>query len=112
MTVERYGVYWVSLDPARGAEIAKTRPATVISDNDMNASLDTVVICPITSRIHPRWPSRIQTRIRGKEAEIAVDQIRAVAKARVGRRIGTLAPAAAASVRHVITEMYGLLSVQ
>lgn len=112
MSVERYGVYRVSLDPARGAGIARTRPAAVISDDDMNTSLDTVVVCPITSRIHPRWPSRIQTKVGGKEAEIAVDQIRAIAKARLGKRIGSLAPAAAAGVRHVITEMYGLLSVE
>lgn len=111
MKVERYGVYWVKLDPVLGSEISKTRPATVVSDEAMNQNLGTVVVCPITSRIHPHWPSRVQIRIGGRRSEIAVDQIRAIAKARLGDRIGTLIPGAAATVRHVITEMYGVLSV-
>ena len=111
MTVERYGVYWVNLDPVLGSEIAKTRPAAVISDEAMNEHLATVVVCPLTSRIHPHWPSRVQTKIGGKASEIAVDQIRAIAKARLGKRIGVLDEGVAANVRHVITEMYGVLSV-
>jgi mRNA interferase MazF len=111
VTVKRYGIYWVNLDPVLGSEIAKSRPAAVISDNAMNEHLGIVVVCPITSRVHPRWPSRVQTRIRGKASEIAVDQIRAIAKVRLGARIGVLEEGVAASVRHVITEMYGVLSV-
>jgi mRNA interferase MazF len=109
--VERYAVHWVNLDPVVGSEISKTRPAAIISDEAMNENLGTVVVCPLTSRVHPRWPSRVQTRVAGKPAEIAVDQIRAVARQRIGSRIGVLPPAAAASVRHVITLMYGVLSV-
>ena len=101
----------MNLDPVLGSEIAKTRPAAVISDNAMNEHLGTVVVCPITSRIHSRWPSRVQTMVGGKPAEIAVDQIRTIAKAKLGVRIDTLDPAVAAGVRHVITEMYGVLSV-
>jgi mRNA interferase MazF len=108
---DRYAVYWVNLDPVQGSEIAKTRPAVVVSDEYMNAHLGTVVICPITSRIHPHWPSRVQTTVDGLPAEIAVDQIRAVAKSRLGVRIDVLGADVASSVRHVITEMYGLLSV-
>lgn len=111
MTVERNGVYWVNLDPVLGSEIAKSRPAAVISDDAMNEHLGTVVVCPITSRIHPRWPSRVQMKIRGKASEIAVDQIRAIAKVRLGARIAVLEEGVAAGVRHVITEMYGILSV-
>jgi len=111
MRVERYGVYWVNLDPVVGEEIAKTRPAVVVSDDEMNEHLGLVVVCPLTSRIHPRWPSRVQTTVRGKPAEIAVDQIRTVAKARLGQRIGRLTPSVAAGVRQVITVMYGVLSV-
>ena len=111
MKVDRDGVYWVNRDPEQGSEIAKTRPAAVVSDEGMNASLSTVVVCPITSRIHPHWPSRIQTTVSGRPAEIAVDQIRAVAKTRLGERIDVLGESVAASVRHVITEMYGVLSV-
>jgi mRNA interferase MazF len=111
VTVERYGVYWVNLDPVPGSEIAKSHPAAVISDDAMNEHLGSVVVCPITRRIHPRWPSRVQMKIRGNASEIAVDQIRAIAKVRLGTRIGVLEEGVAASVRHVITQMYGVLSV-
>ena len=111
MGSDRYAIYWVDLDPVQGSEIAKTRPAVVISDEYMNAQLGTVVICPITSRIHPHWPSRVQAMVNGLPAEIAVDQIRAVAKSRLGARIDVLDAEAASSVRHIITEMYGLLSI-
>ena len=112
MKIDRYAVYWVNLDPVKGSEIAKTRPAVVISDELMNSHLGTVVVCPITSRIHPQWPSRIATTVNGLPAEIAVDQIRTVAKSRLRERIDIISSETAASVRHVITEMYGLLSIR
>ena len=111
MRIERYGVYWVNLDPVVGEEIAKTRPAVVVSDNAMNEHLCTVVVCPIPSRLHPRWPSRIQATVGGRRAEIAVDQIRTVARERLGKRMGKLSEVTAAGVRHLITLMYGALSV-
>jgi len=58
----------------------------------------------------PHWPFRVQARIAGRIAEVAVDQISTVSRQRIGRRIGTLKPAVAAAVRHVITVMYGALS--
>jgi mRNA interferase MazF len=111
MPIERYGVYWVNLDPVVGDEIAKTRPAVVVSDDAMNEHLGTVVVCPITSRLHSRWPSRIQATVGGKRAEIAVDQIRTVSRERLGKRMGKVSAPIAAGVRHLITEMYGVLSV-
>lgn len=108
--IERYGVYWVCLDPVQGSEIAKTRPAVVVSDDVMNRFLDTVVVCPLTSRLHHRWPSRIQTTIVGSPAEIAIDQIRAVDKTRIGKHLDSLDPSASSQVRHVITQMYGVLA--
>lgn len=111
MTIERYAVYRVDLDPVVGSEIAKTRPALVVSDDEMNARAATVVVCPLTTRLHPRWPSRIQTRVGGRDAEIAVDQIRAVSRHRIGDRVGMIDEAVAAEVRHLITLMYGVLSV-
>jgi mRNA interferase MazF len=110
--IERYGVYRVNLEPVRGREIAKTRPAAVISDEDMNRVLGTVVVCPITFRLHPAWPSRVQTAIAGREAEIAIDQIRTIDKSRLGEHIDTLADPVSAALRHVVTQMYGLLSVK
>jgi mRNA interferase MazF len=103
-SVERYAVYWVDLD--------QTRPALVISDDAMNRTLSTVAVCPVTSRLHPRWPSRVRTTIAGREAEIVIDQIRTIDKSRLGDRVDAIGEAAAAEVRHVITLMYGVLSVR
>lgn len=110
--LDRYGVYWVNLDPVVGTEIARTRPAVIISDDAMNRVLGTVVVCPVTSRIHPRWPTRVQTSIGGQLAEIAVDQIRTIDKSRIGARLDQIDDAAAATLRHIVTLMYGVLSVE
>ena len=105
--VERYGIYLAALDPARGAEIAKTRPVVVVSRDEMNRYLDTIVVCPLTTKLHRRWRSRIQvTRVRRK-AEIAVDQIRTIRKGRLDKRLDHLSVADAARVRRLIVEMYG-----
>ena len=106
-SVERYGVYLASLDPTRGREIAKTRPVVVVSQEDMNRFLDTVVVCPLTTKLHARWRSRVQTVCAGRKAEIAVDQIRTISKERLGRRLDELRPATAMLLRRLITEMYG-----
>jgi mRNA interferase MazF len=105
--VERYGVYLADLDPTRGSEIAKTRPVVVVSQDAMNRNLDTVVVCPLTSRLHPRWRSRIQFTCAGRKAEIAVDQIRAISKERVKKRVDRLDASLAALLRHTIVQMYG-----
>lgn len=105
--VERYGIYLADLDPTRGSEISKTRPVVVVSLDAMNRHLDTIVVCPLTTRLHPRWRSRIQCTCAGRKGEIAVDQIRTVSKERLGRRVDRLAPSLAAQLRQLIIEMYG-----
>ncbi|MBI1795572.1 MAG: type II toxin-antitoxin system PemK/MazF family toxin [Candidatus Eisenbacteria bacterium] len=105
--MKRYEIRWTALDPARGAEISKTRPAVIVSLDELNRALPTVTICPLTSRQHPTWRSRLQVRCAGRPAEIAVDHIRSVSKARLGDRIGVLNKSEAAALRRVITEMYG-----
>jgi mRNA interferase MazF len=105
--VERYCVYLADPDPVRGREIAKTRPVVVVSQDEMNRNLDTVVVCPLTTKLHPRWRSRIQVVCARRKAEIAVDQIRTLSKERLGKRLDELAPAEAAQLRRLISEMYG-----
>ncbi|MEE8441793.1 MAG: type II toxin-antitoxin system PemK/MazF family toxin [Spirochaetia bacterium] len=109
--IDRYGIFWVNLDPVEGSEFAKKRPAVVVSDEEMNQVLRTVVVCPLTTRIHPQWPSRIQTEATGRPSEIAVDQIRTISRRRLAERIGSITETEAAALRHVITRMYGVLSV-
>jgi hypothetical protein len=71
----------------------------------MNRFLDTVVVCPLTTKLHPRWRSRVQTACAGRKAEIAADQIRTISKERLGRRLDELEPATAMMLRRLITEM-------
>jgi mRNA interferase MazF len=105
--IERYSIYFANLDPTRGGEIAKTRPVVIISRDEMNRFLDTVVVCPLTTKLHLRWRSRIQCACAGRKAEIAVDQIRTVSKQRLGKKLGELGAPMVAQLRRLITEMYG-----
>ena len=79
----------------------------MVSLDAMSRHLDTVVVCPLTTRLHLCWRSRIQCACAGRRAEIAVDQIRTISKERLGQRVDRLASSLAASLRQLITEMYG-----
>jgi mRNA interferase MazF len=105
--MKRYEIRWTALDPTRGSEMAKTRPAVIVSLDVLNQRLRTVTVCPLTSQLHPTWRSRLQVRCGGRTAEVAVDQIRAVSRQRLGEKIGSLSKDEAAALRRVITEMYG-----
>lgn len=103
----RYTIYLADLNPTVGGEIRKVRPVVVVSLDEMNRFLDTVVVCPLTSSLHPHWRARMQIECAGREAEIAVDQIRTISKQRLKRRIDNLSADEAAQLRRLITEMYG-----
>lgn len=105
--MKRYEMRWASLDPTRGAEMAKTRPVVIVSLDALNERLQTVTVCPLTSQLHPVWRSRLQVRCGRQAAEIAVDQIRTISKSRIGAKIGALSDDEAAALRRLITEMYG-----
>jgi mRNA interferase MazF len=108
MNFKRYHVYWVNLDPVRGSELRKTRPAVIVSLDVLNQALATVVVCPLTTKLHPDWRTRLAVKLRGKPAEIAADQIRAVSKVRLGKKLGSLSPRDAAALRRLLGEMYGV----
>lgn len=103
---ERYGIYLADLNPTRGSEISKVRPVVLVSQNEMNLYLGTVVVCPLTTKLHPRWRSRVSCVCANKKAEIAVDQIRTISKERLGKKLDRLMPANAAQLRRIIGEMY------
>ena len=105
--MKRYDIYWASLDPTLGGEMAKTRPVVVVSRDEMNKVLKTVTVCPLTSQLHPRWRSRLLVSIADRSSEIAVDQIRTVSVSRLGQKIGSLTATEAESLRRIIIEMYG-----
>ena len=105
--MKQYDIHWARLDPVEGSEIGKTRPVVVVSLDVLNARLQTVSVCPITSQLHPQWRSRIQIKCATQPAEIAVDQIRTVNKSRLSKKIDTLNAKDIAALRRLITEMYG-----
>ena len=107
MDIKRYEIYYADLNPTRGSEIKKVRPVVIISQNEMNIYLETVVVCPLTSKLHPQWKTRLQIKCVNKKAEIAVDQIRTISKKRLKKRIDKLSKIKAAQLRKLITDMYG-----
>src|ERR1051325_10420382 len=107
MNLEQYAIHYVELDPVRGTEMGKTRPAVIVSPNNMNAALDTIVICPITHTIHTMWRSRLPVSCAGQEGEIALDHIRSVSYTRIRRRIDKLPNYAIAELKRRISELYG-----
>lgn len=105
--VERYGIYLADLNPVQGGEMAKTRPVVVVSADAMNRYLDTIVVCPLTTQLHPSWRGRIQCLCAGRKAEIALDQIRAISRRRLVKLMDRLDRTVAAGLRALISEMYG-----
>ncbi len=85
--VKRGEVYWVNLDPTIGSEIRKTRPALVVSPDDMNNVLPRLIVAPITSKGQPLG-CRPVVNLAGRTARILLDQIRCIDKRRLGKRLG------------------------
>jgi mRNA interferase MazF len=107
LNIKRYEIYFADLSPAIGSEIEKVRPVVITSQDEMNKYLETVVVCPLTSKLHPKWRSRLQIKCANKNAEIAVDQIRTISKQRLKTKIDKLSDIKAAQLRKLITDMYG-----
>ncbi|MGM0913878.1 MAG: type II toxin-antitoxin system PemK/MazF family toxin [Pseudomonadota bacterium] len=89
--IRRGEVYWVNLDPTVGTEIRKTRPALVISPDDMNAVLPRVIVAPVTSKGQPLGCRPVLT-FRGKPARVLLDQLRCIDKRRVLSKMGDIPP--------------------
>ncbi len=102
----RSGEVWlVSLDPAQGSEIRKTRPCLVISPDETNRYLRTVIIAPMTTVECP-YPTRVALTFQGKRGQAALDQLRAVDRQRLLRKLGRVSPKTAEAVSNVLVEMF------
>lgn len=104
MVIRQYDVYLVSLDPTIGYEVQKTRPCLVISPDDMNAHLRTVIIAPMTTKSHP-YPTRPSLRFKGRTAYICLDQIRTVDQRRLQKKLGGVSESVRSKVKDIIREM-------
>lgn len=105
MVIERLQVFLVRLDPATGAETAKTRPCVVVSPDELNRAVSTVIIAPMTT-VRRGWPTRVEVFFQRKTGEIALDQIRAVDKSRLVKRLGKLDSETAEAVLDTLGEMF------
>jgi mRNA interferase MazF len=89
MVVKRFDVYLVNLDPTIGSEIQKTRPCLVISPDEMNRNIRTVIIAPMTSA-QKEYPTRVSCTFQKKKGQIVLDQLRTIDKARFIKKLGTI----------------------
>lgn len=105
VTARRFDVYLVRLDPTEGHEIQKTRPCLIVSPDEMNRSLATVIVAPMTTRGHA-YPSRISVEFDGRQGWIVLDQLRTVDQARLIRLLGHLDPETADRVLLALGEMF------
>ena len=101
----RFDVVLVSLDPTQGAEIKKTRPCVVVSPDEMNRHLRTVIVAPMTTVVRG-YPTRVPIRFQGKAGEVGLDQLRAIDRARLTRRLGKAEEDTAAMIADRLVEMF------
>jgi mRNA interferase MazF len=105
MVAKRFEVYLVNLDPTIGRKIKKTRPCLVISPDEMNMHIDTIIVAPMTTKGHA-YPTRISCKFQGKDGQIVLDQIRTVDKARLVKKLGKISSATQKIVLAVLAEMF------
>lgn len=103
--IRRGDVFLVDLNPTRGSEIQKTRPCVVVSPNELNEHLRTLIIAPLTTR-GQAYPFRISCRFQGRVGRVVLDQIRTVDRERLVRRVGRLSPNTLGQTLKTLQEMF------
>ena len=103
--INRFDILLVSFDPSQGHEINKTRPCVIVSPNEMNKYIKTLIVAPMTSKIR-NYPTRIPVVFDSKEGTIALDQIRTIDKSRIIRNLGTLDTKIANTVLETLGKMF------
>jgi mRNA interferase MazF len=98
-------VWLVSLDPTLGAEMQKTRPCLVVSPDEMNRHLQTAIVAPMTTTERP-YPTRVTVTFQGRRGQVAVDQLRAVDRQRLLKKLGKISPLAAQAVSSALVETF------
>jgi len=104
MVIRQYEVYLISLDPTIGHEIKKARPCVIISPDEMNKNISTIIIAPMTTQSH-FYPTRIPLKFTGKDAWIVLDQLRTVDRKRLIKKLGKIEQVIINQVKSIIKEM-------
>lgn len=105
MEIKRFDVFLVNLDPTIGSEIRKSRPCVVISPDEMNRSIRTLIIAPMTTKGRD-YPTRIPIRFADKNGQVVLDQIRTIDKSRLLKNFGRLKPEQSEKILSVLHEMF------
>ena len=102
--MKQYEIYLINLDPTIGSEIQKTRPCVIISPDEMNKYIETIIIAPMTTKSH-RYPTRVEVDFQNKTGWIVLDQIRTVDKKRLIKKVGELTENKSTEIKNIIMEM-------
>jgi mRNA interferase MazF len=105
MVIRRFEVYLINLDPTIGKKIKKTRPCLIISPDDMNKYISTVIIAPMTTKGR-NYPTRIACQFEGKDGQIVLDQIRTIDKVRIIRKLGKINTSIQKEVLTTLIELF------
>lgn len=104
MEIRQYDIYLINLDPTIGFEIQKTRPCLIISPDEMNRNIQTIVVAPMTTRSH-NYPTRVKITFEKKTGWVVLDQIRALDRRRLVKRLGRVSDDIIIKIKAVIKEM-------
>lgn len=105
MEIKRFEVYLISQDPTKGKEIKKTSPCVVLSPNEMNQYISTVIVAPMTSK-GDSYPTRITCKFQGVQGQVILDQIRTIDKSRIIKKLGSLPHVTQGKVLESLSEMF------
>jgi len=105
MAINRFEVYLINLDPTVGNEIKKTRPCLVVSPDEINHNIRTVIVAPMTTK-GQSYPTRVPCRFKGKDGQVVLDQVRSVDRSRLIKSLGRIDDKTAAVVLGVLQELF------
>ena len=103
--MKQFDVYRVNLDPTVGSEIRKSRPCVIVSPDEMNRHIRTVIVAPLTSKGRS-YPTRVECEFQEKKGQVVLDQIRTVDKRRLAKRMGKLDGATGSTVLRRLVEVF------
>ena len=105
VVAERFDVYLINLDPTVGSEIRKTRPCLIVSPDEMNRYIRTVIIAPMTT-VGRDYPTRVDCNFKGKKGQIVLDQIRTIDRSRLMKKLGNIEPKVQAEVILILQKLF------
>jgi mRNA interferase MazF len=103
--LQRFDIFWVDLNPTKGSEMQKVRPCVIVSPDELNNLLKTVIVIPLTSTIID-WPFRLKVDVSGRPSSLACDQIRTISKERLSDKIGSLKSSDSKQLGLILKELF------